>query len=74
MQNYPRPLDLMQQKQNQHIFTILGSRGKPLEDFIFYLDVPKSILLEEYEEQWIWKSSLPPDDSNHDLDTPKCGK
>ena len=44
-------LDLMQHKQNQYIFTILGSSGKPLENFTFYLDVPKSILLGEDEEQ-----------------------
>ena len=67
-------LDLMQHKQNQYIFTILGSSGKPLENFTFYLDVPKSILLREDEEQRIWKSCFPPDDLNHNFDTPKCGK
>ena len=36
MQNYPRPLDPMQWKQKKkHNFTILGSRGKPLEIWMF---------------------------------------
>ena len=52
MQNYPRPLNPMQRKQkNIYIFTILGSRGKPLEDFTIDLKVLKSILLKEDEEQ-----------------------
>ena len=81
MQNYFRPLDPIQWKQRKtHIFTILGSKGKPLENFTFDLDVPKLILLGEHEEQWIWKShthllmtqTTPLDDSSHDLDTPKC--
>ena len=54
MQNYPRFLDPMQWKQKKkkkkHIFIILGSREKPLENFTFDLDVPKSIFLEEDEK------------------------
>ena len=54
MQNYCRPLDPMQWKQKKkkkHNFTILESRGKSLENFTFDLDIPKSILLGEDEEQ-----------------------
>ena len=54
------PLNPMQRKQKKKKnFTILGSRGKPLEDFTIDLDVLKSILLKEDEEQWIWKSRTP---------------
>ena len=38
-------------KKKKHIFTILGSREKPLENFNFDLDVPKSIPLGENEER-----------------------
>ena len=52
MQNYPRLLNPMQQKQKKkiYIFTILGSKEKSLENFTFDLDVPKSIPLGEDEE------------------------
>ena len=50
MQNYPMPLDHINGSKN-HIFTILGSKGKPLENFTFDLDVPISIPLREDEEQ-----------------------
>ena len=43
-------------KKSNHIFTILGSKGKPLENFTFDFNVPKSISLGKDEEQWIWKS------------------
>ena len=45
----------MQRKQKQN-FNKIGTREKPLENFNFDLDVPKSISLREYEEQRIWKS------------------
>ena len=51
MQNYPMPLNPMQRKQKKKNFTILGSRGKPLEDFTIDLKVLKSILLKEDKEQ-----------------------
>ena len=38
-------------KKSNHIFTILGSRGKPLENFTFDFNVPKSISLGKDEEQ-----------------------
>ena len=39
--------------KKSHIFTNLGSKGKVLENFTFDLDVPKSIPLDENEEQRI---------------------
>ena len=45
-------LQILSKKKKKNIFfTILGSREKPLENFTFDLDVPKSILLGEDEEQ-----------------------
>ena len=41
------------QKKKKHIFMNLGSKGKVLKNFTFDLDVPKSILLDENEEQRI---------------------
>ena len=49
MKNYLRPLDPIQKKQKKHIFNILGLKGKTLENFIFDLDVLKSIPLGEDE-------------------------
>ena len=46
-------------KSKNHIFIVLGLRGKPLENFTFDLDVLKSILLGEDEEQWILNSYTP---------------
>ena len=39
------------QKEKKHIFVNLGSKGKVLKNFTFDLDVPKSIILGEDEEQ-----------------------
>ena len=58
MQNYLRPLDPGSGNKNQN-FTNKGSREKPLQNFTFNLDVPKSIPLSEDEEQRIWKSYTP---------------
>ena len=46
-------------RSKNHIFTILGSKGKPLENFTFDLDIPKTIPLSENEKQWSWKSRTP---------------
>ena len=45
----------MQRKQKQNCNKI-ETREKPLENFNFDLDVPKSISLGEDEKQRIWKS------------------
>ena len=42
---------LYNKSKKKHIFTILGSKGKPLKNFTFDLDVLKSTLLEKNEEQ-----------------------
>ena len=40
MQNYLRPLYIMQWKLKKKNFNKIGSREKPLENFTFDLDVP----------------------------------
>ena len=57
--NYPRLIDLMQQKQKKHIFKILGSKGEALKKFTCDLCVPKSITLGEDEAQRVWRSHVP---------------
>ena len=52
-------LQIQCNKSKYHIFTNVGPREKPLENFSFDLDVPKSIPLDADEKQRIWMSRTP---------------
>ena len=77
-QNYPRPLNPMQRKQKKKkYFYNFRIKRKAIRGLYHWFE---SSQINSTQRRWrtmnlevSYTQDLPPDDSNHNLDTPKCG-